>query len=511
MAEVWEAHDEKLSRDVAAKVLQAHLASEAVFLERFRREAVNAARLAHPGIVATFDTGADDGTAFIVMELVRGHNLRQVLSDDGPLEPWEAVAVARQVADALAYSHQAGLVHRDIKPANVLLIEDEFGGLRVKVTDFGIAKAGAGADQDLTRTGMVLGTPKYLSPEQIRGEEPDARADLYSLGVVLYEMLVGAPPFAAETDMATALAHLNNPVPKPSSRVRGIPPELEQLVCELLAKDPGRRPPSAVALRDRLDRLGPLAAPSVRSGRSAGRAGNGGPVPNTTVLGSARSEAPATVVSPVASRPGSNGPNTDEFRAARSGGAYRRAERTAGIVVLALLLIGALVAGVLYASSKHKSASSHGHPAGTSAAAVHIASVSVYMVGGRAPDNPGSVVYTYDGNPSTSWSTDHYSNSTFGNLYPGVGLSIQLTSSSKLSQLDVTSSTVGWAASVYVSASAISTGQPVSAWGNPVDSKSSISGNATFSLGHKTGRYVLLFITNLGPADAATVNELTIH
>src|SRR6185437_8931616 len=154
------------------------------------------------------------GTAFIVMELVRGRNLRQLLTDYGRLEPWQAVAITRQVADALSYAHQAGLVHRDVKPANILLVEDELGGLRVKVTDFGIAKAGLESGADLTRTGMVLGTPKYLSPEQIRGFDPDTRADLYSLGVVLYEMLVGVPPYSGPTDMATALAHLNERVPK---------------------------------------------------------------------------------------------------------------------------------------------------------------------------------------------------------------------------------------------------------------------------------------------------------
>ena len=176
------------------------------------------ARLAHPAVVATYDTGYDGGTAYIVMELVRGRTLRQMLGDQGRLEPWQAVAVARQIADVPAAAHQSGLVHRDIKPANILLVEDGLGGLRVKVTDFGIAKAGAESVRDLTRTGTVLGTPKYLSPEQIRGTDPDARADLYSLGVVLYEMLVGEAPFAGETDMATAMSHLNDRVPKVSAR-----------------------------------------------------------------------------------------------------------------------------------------------------------------------------------------------------------------------------------------------------------------------------------------------------
>ncbi len=153
----------------------------------------------------------------------------------------------------------------------MLLTDDEWGGLRVKVTDFGIAKAGSGLGADLTRTGIVLGTPKYLSPEQISGKEPDARADLYSLGVVLFEMISGAPPFVGNTDMTTALAHLNDRPPRLSSRAPDVPPPLDRLVADLLAKDPQRRVPSAYALRQRLDELGLWApGPSGGNGRRPG-------------------------------------------------------------------------------------------------------------------------------------------------------------------------------------------------------------------------------------------------
>lgn len=280
MAEVWEGRDEVLSRPVAVKILLSHLANDPFLRERFRREAVTAARLVHPGIVAIFDAGVEvlgqDGTstgavlatawstdeadglerawpeqpstAFIVMELVPGETLRDLIVRSGPLPPELAVAVTSQVTEALAYAHAQGLVHRDIKPANVLLGTEGRDLARVKVADFGIAKAAATAHLDLTATGTLLGTPKYLSPEQVQGQEPDARADLYSLGVVLFEMLAGQAPFKASTEMATALAHVQQ-APPPLRQLRpGLPPSLYELVEALLVKDPSRRVPSALVL-----------------------------------------------------------------------------------------------------------------------------------------------------------------------------------------------------------------------------------------------------------------------
>src|SRR3984957_10826275 len=184
MAEVWEGQDAILRRAVAIKILLTHLATDATFVERFRREAVTAARVAHPCVVATYDAGVDAGTAYIVMELVQGQTLRQLLTASAPLDIGLAVAITLQIADALTDAHRAGLVHRDIKPGNILLCDDGNGALRVKVTDFGIAKVGAEIGADLTQVGTILGTPKYLSPEQVEGRlDPDARSDLYALGV----------------------------------------------------------------------------------------------------------------------------------------------------------------------------------------------------------------------------------------------------------------------------------------------------------------------------------------
>src|SRR6266513_95637 len=208
MAEVWEGKDEILDRPVAIKILHPRLAGDGQFEERFRLEAVAAARLAHPNVVATFDTGLDDGVAYIVMELVAGRTLREVLRDEGALPVAKAVAMAAAVADALHYAHEAGIVHRDVKPGNILVGHDG----RVKVADFGIAKAAT--DRDLTQSGALLGTAKYLAPEQVGGNPQDRRSDVYGLGVVLYEMLRGKPPFTGDTDMAVAFQHAHAEAPK---------------------------------------------------------------------------------------------------------------------------------------------------------------------------------------------------------------------------------------------------------------------------------------------------------
>ncbi len=557
MAEVWEGHDEVLSRPVAVKLLQAHLATDGVFLERFRREAVTAARIAHPCVVATYDTGIDDGTAYIVMELVRGETLRQLLSEHGALDVWLAVTIARQIADALADAHMAGLVHRDIKPANVLLLDDGWGGVRVKVTDFGIAKASEGLGADLTRTGTVLGTPKYLSPEQIRGEEPDARADIYSLGVVLFEMLTGDPPYSGTTDMATALAHLNDRIPKLSSRVHGAPSGLERLVNDLLAKDPDKRVLSAAALRERLDALGPAPSGKGRSSRvslppsavsararvdeATARAGTRtvvNPVGNPSVLDGSSATTSTTgnngSGSPAASRTGPtrrpsladlsdgtlalrrDGPSTDPFGSQDAPSSPSRAGSTGrkvGLVVASLVVVGAVTAAaVLAGSARHKS----GPPSGAAppaAAVPKVDNVVVFMTTtARPPDNPTMTRFTFDGNVSTFWPTDQYSSATFGNLYPGIGLAIQLDSAEQGHQLVVTSPTSGWSAQTFVASSDIPSGRPVTEWGTPTDTRSDVaSGNATFNLGPRRGQWVLLWITNLGPSDGARIAELSIR
>ena len=253
MARVHQAVDRQLDRRVAIKVLAPPFDRDDEFVERFRREARAAAGLSHPNIVAVFDSGSDDGTHFIVTELVEGETLADRLRD-GPMPPADAVAVAVDIARALAAAHALGLIHRDIKPGNVMLLPDG----RVKVVDFGIARA-AGSDT-LTHTGVVLGSTAYLSPEQAGGQPVDERADLYSLGCVLYEMLTGQVPFRADTPIATMYRHVNEDAPPPST-IAPVQPELEDVVLRCLEKDPKRRFASAAELEAAL-----LAVPLARGG-----------------------------------------------------------------------------------------------------------------------------------------------------------------------------------------------------------------------------------------------------
>jgi len=250
MADVYEARDLLLDRLVALKVLFAELSTNPTFVERFRREAQSAAALSHPNIVSVYDWGPANGTYFIAMELVSGQTLAQLIRQVGVVPTEQAISIAADVALALAFAHRHGVVHRDIKPSNVLITEDGI----VKVADFGIARAITN-DEDLTQTGSVLGTATYISPEQARGEDLDGRSDVYSLGVVLYEMLAGTPPFLGETPIAVAYKHVTEQ-PVPLRRVNPrVPADLEAVVMRCLAKQRDQRYPDATALRSDLLRV----------------------------------------------------------------------------------------------------------------------------------------------------------------------------------------------------------------------------------------------------------------
>jgi beta-lactam-binding protein with PASTA domain len=251
MGEVFRAHDAVLAREVAIKVLHRSLAGDQGFVERFRREARAAATLNHPNIVAVYDWGAVDGIYYMVMEYVRGRGVRDILNVSGRMEPSQAADVVRQTLVALQHAHGHGIVHRDLKPENILITGDGV----VKLTDLGLARAYA--DGTATGTGQVTGTVQYLAPEQIRGEPADPRSDLYSLGIVMFELLTGRLPFTGETPMSIAYKHLSDRVPAPSSVSLGIPRELDGFVASATDRDRELRPESAAEMRRDLEGMIP--------------------------------------------------------------------------------------------------------------------------------------------------------------------------------------------------------------------------------------------------------------
>ena len=255
MSEVHLARDLRLHRDVAVKVLRADLARDPSFYLRFRREAQNAAALNHPAIVAVYDTGEAATAAgplpYIVMEYVDGVTLRDIVHNDGPMPVQRALEVIADACQALNFSHQHGIVHRDVQPANIMISKTG----AVKVMDFGIARAIADSGNKVTQTAAVIGTAQYLSPEQARGEQVDARSDVYSLGCVLYEILTGQPPFVGDSPVAVAYQHVReDPVP-PSQKRPDISPELDAVVLKALAKNPDNRYQSAAEMRNDLVRV----------------------------------------------------------------------------------------------------------------------------------------------------------------------------------------------------------------------------------------------------------------
>jgi beta-lactam-binding protein with PASTA domain/tRNA A-37 threonylcarbamoyl transferase component Bud32 len=247
MANVYLAEDEDLGRRVAIKILNDRYANDELFIERFRREAKSAAALSHPNIVSIYDRGEAEGTYYIAMEVIEGRSLKELILTRGPLPIAQAIAFTFEILDALRFAHRHGIIHRDVKPHNILI-----GGERLKVTDFGIARAGA---SQMTEAGSIMGTAQYLSPEQARGAPVTASSDLYSVGIVLYEMLTGKVPFSGDSAIEIAMKHLNE-LPKPPSKIRPeIPEELDQVVLRALAKAPEERYQTAEEFAEDLHRV----------------------------------------------------------------------------------------------------------------------------------------------------------------------------------------------------------------------------------------------------------------
>ena len=370
MADVFVARDQLLGRPVAVKVLFPEYATDPKFVERFRREAQAAAGLNHPNIVSIYDWGEEMGTYYIVMEYVEGQSLAQILRRDDKLTPEQVTRVALDVSRALGFAHDGGVVHRDVKPGNVLVSPKG----EMKVADFGIATAlTANADANLTQTGAVMGTATYFSPEQAQGLKVDARSDLYSLGVVMYEMLTGEPPFTGETPVSIAYKHVQEPVVPVSEKGVEIPRALAAITMKLLSKNPDNRYPTAEALLADLDRF--------RQGQAIAAAAAASPPPGA--VAPPMQQTTALPAQAVPGQPVRHGAVAPQQQGARVVPTYSPPPRRRGGLIFAGLLMSLLIlAGFLILlRSNLQTGADDEDP--TEPTTVQVAQVEIPSVGGR--------------------------------------------------------------------------------------------------------------------------------
>ena len=389
MSNVFRAHDRLLERTVALKILHEQYTRDEDYVERFRREARAVAQLTHPNIVTVIDRGEQDGRQFIVFEYVDGQNLKE-LSARGPLDVREAIGLALQVAHALSFAHARGLVHRDVKPQNVLLNDEG----QAKVTDFGIARS---LDvHGVTQTGTVLGTSDYIAPEQARGQKVDPKTDIYSLGVVLYELLTGEVPFSGDNFVAVAMRHVSEPPPSVLEQRPDCPVRVDLAIQRAMAKDPADRFASMDELCAELEAC--LAELDGRDGEGA------------------------TMIVPPPPRPRRTRPQ-------------RERRRFPVGIALIVLLAALLVAGGAYLLLSTDSAKKALHVSSATPKPVQLQGLTAYDPEGDGSEHGEEAHFATDHNAGTSWDTEHYNNFAKG----GVGLVLQAPRAVALGKMTVNS------------------------------------------------------------------------
>ncbi len=456
MSSVYRAHDRLLDRKVALKVLHEHYGVDEASVERFRREARAVASVSHPNVVTVIDRGEQNGRQFIVFEYVEGENLKQILRRTRQLSVEQALEFVVQVARGLAYAHQEGIVHRDVKPQNVLV---DANGV-AKVTDFGIARS-LDVQHGMTQTGTVLGTSDYIAPEQAQGQVVDEQSDVYSLGVVLYELLTGEVPFPGENFVAVAMRHINEPPPRVSRLRPDVPPRVDAAIERAMAKRPS----------DRFRSMDTFAA-ELEACLAELRGGGGD----------------RTHVLPPPAPP-------SRHRA-------RRVSPWPAIALIAgLLAIGAVVGALVLRHHNNSSGSGGGGGAGGTGTTVHLTAVTANDPYGTNGEHNSTVGLATDGNPSTSWTTEHYRDApSLGK--PGVGLVLD-AGSAQVKELTISTSTPGFQATIKGSAST------AAGTFTDVSGSETVEDGTTFRLSGGPYRYYEIWITRLGDTDQAAISEVT--
>jgi serine/threonine-protein kinase len=460
MSSVFRAHDRLLDRKVALKILHLQYSDDAEYVERFRHEARAVAALSHPNIVTVIDRGEHGGRQFIVFEYVEGENLKQLIQRRGPAPVSTALELAMQVSRGLSFAHQQGLIHRDVKPQNVLMN----GEGKAKVTDFGIARS-LDVQHGMTQTGTVLGTSDYIAPEQAQGQRVDEHTDVYSLGVVLYELLTSEVPFPGENFVAVAMRHINEPPPPIRDKRPDVSPRVEAAVQKAMAKDPADRFPTMADFCRELEAC------------------------------LAEEQGATQVIAPGDRRPA------------------RPHRRRSGVspwplllVLAALIVIGGAIAAVVLSSgtgvfSIHNSNSGGGGGGGT---AVQLKAVTAYDPFGSPPgqEHNADAPKATDGDAGTYWETETY-HSTFAQLgKPGVGLVLDAKSSVQLHQLGIATATPGFTA-------VIRAGDSEGSFPDTASASQTVSSGTQFTITGGKHRYYVIWITKLPPGgQSVRINEV---